>query len=159
MLNGMGKSRIAYKIVSGIPTHDLVAKLLEIYTLLFEDADVKYFKERFNMHPKITSILAYDGENVIGFKIGYPYKNSTFYSWIGGVLPEYRGLGIASNLSEHQEIHARKQGCIKLRTKSMNQFKPMMILNLKQGFDIVETYSNEKGQKKIIFEKNLSLNQ
>ena len=37
----------------------------------------------------------------------------------------------------------------------MNQYKPMMILNLKRGFDIVDIYTNTKGQTKIIFEKEL----
>jgi len=38
----------------------------------------------------------------------------------------------------------------------MNTFKPMMILNLKNGFDIVNIYTNTKGQTKIVFEKNIS---
>ncbi len=35
----------------------------------------------------------------------------------------------------------------------MNRFKPMMIMNLKEGFDIKQVYTNDKGQTKIIFEK------
>ncbi|MFT5215061.1 MAG: hypothetical protein ACI83H_000168 [Glaciecola sp.] len=37
----------------------------------------------------------------------------------------------------------------------MNTYKPMMILNLKNGFDITKIYTNTKGQTKIIFEKDL----
>jgi len=38
----------------------------------------------------------------------------------------------------------------------MNSFKPMMILNLKNGFDIVSVYTNVTNQTKIVFEKELS---
>ena len=37
----------------------------------------------------------------------------------------------------------------------MNRFKPMMILNLKNGFSITKVYTNTKGQTKIVFEKQL----
>ena len=47
-----------------------------------------------------------------------------------------------------QEKYAKAKGFTKLRTKSMNQFKPMMILNLKNGFDISKVYTNAKGQTK-----------
>jgi len=43
-----------------------------------------------------------------------------------------------------------------MRTKSMNRFKPMMILNMKSGFDITNIYTNDVGQTKIIFEKDLT---
>ena len=65
-------------------------------------------------------------------------------------------IAIASKLSEMQEEAVVKKGYTKLRTKSMNRFKPMMPLNLKNGFDIVQVYSNEYGQRKIVFEKSLT---
>ena len=37
----------------------------------------------------------------------------------------------------------------------MNQYKPMLILNIKNGFDIVQIYTNDSGQTKIVFEKEL----
>jgi len=37
----------------------------------------------------------------------------------------------------------------------MNRFKSMMILNLKNGFDIKSVYTNEVGQTKVVFEKTL----
>ena len=155
MLSGMERSKIIYKTVEGNSSNEILLELLEIYKSIFDDADVEFFKERYNVRPEIISNLAYDNQQLVGFKIGYPYNKDTFYSWIGGVLPEYRELGIANNLANEQELYANKQGFKKLRTKSMNRFKPMMILNLKRGFEIVETYTNERGQKKIIFEKEL----
>jgi hypothetical protein len=37
----------------------------------------------------------------------------------------------------------------------MNHFKGMLILNLKNGFDIKQVYTNDSGQTKIIFEKEI----
>jgi len=155
MLNGMASDNITYQTVFGNSDETLIQELLKIYTTIFEDADIDFFKDRFNENPKITSVLAYYKQELIGFKIGYLYNEDTFYSWVGGVLPNYRRQGIANKLAEQQELSAKTQGFKKLRTKSMNQYKPMMILNLKRRFDIVDIYTNAKGQTKIIFKKNL----
>ena len=121
----------------------------------FNDADTEFFKQRISEHSKLYTILAFHDEKLIGFKIGYPYSETTFYSWIGGVHQDYRKQGVASKLAELQEIFTKKEGNKKLRTKSMNTYKPMMILNLKNGFDILNIYTNTKGQTKIVFEKDL----
>ena len=151
----MANNRITYKLVHGNTDTVILQKLLSVYSSIFEDSDSSFFKDRFHKHSQITSILAYNKDELIGFKIGYPYGDNTFYSWIGGVLPNYRQQGIANELAEQQEIVAKSHGFKKLRTKSMNQFKPMIILNLKRGFDINEVYTNKNGQTKIIFEKEL----
>ena len=100
-------------------------------------------------------ILCYQQKQLLGFKIGYRYNDITFYSWVGGVLPENRGNGIAKQLAQLQEQRVKEKGYQTLRTKSMNRFKPMMILNLKNGFDITNIYTNDVGQTKIVFEKLL----
>lgn len=152
----MVSNSITYQCVHGNSDKALLQQLLKIYTSLFKDADVEFFKRRYNEHSKIMSVLAYDNQDLVGFKIGYPYNEDTFYSWIGGVLPNYRKQGIANELAEQQELFAKFLGFKKMRTKSMNTFKPMMTLNLKRGFDITKVYSNEKGQTKIIFEKGIN---
>lgn len=37
----------------------------------------------------------------------------------------------------------------------MNKWRGMLILNIKNGFDIIETYTDENGLHKIVLEKNL----
>lgn len=158
MPNGMATNKITYQTFKGAPSPHILELLISCYQSLFEDADVSFFKARIDTHPTLLTILAFEDQNLIGFKIGYPYNENTFYSWIGGVLPTYRRLGIASKLAELQEHYAIQSGFKRLRTKSMNTYKPMMILNLKNGFDITKFYSNSKGQTKIVFEKDLILN-
>lgn len=156
MPNGMENDNISYITALGNENQAKLQDILGLYSRLFEDADLNFFKERFTSHPKLISILAYDNKTLVGFKIGYPYNDTTFYSWIGGVLPKYRQQGIASALAKHQESTAKSHGFKTLRTKSMNRFKPMMILNLKRGFNIINIYTNTKGQTKIVFEKSIT---
>jgi|32_taG_2_1085360.scaffolds.fasta_scaffold00001_22 predicted GNAT superfamily acetyltransferase len=155
MLNGMGNVNISYNIFEGDLSNNLFTELLNLYNQLFEDADLEFFKTRFTTQANICSVLAFKKTQLIGFKIGYPIENNTFYSWIGGVNSEFRNIGIGKQLATLQENYAIQKGFSVLKTKSMNRFKPMMILNLKNGFNITKVYTNTKGQTKIVFEKQL----
>jgi predicted GNAT superfamily acetyltransferase len=151
----MVKNNISYKTIKGIPDGNTYQELAILYTTLFKDADLEFFKQRINGQLKALYVLAYNDNKLIGFKIGYPYNDDTFYSWVGGVHPKYRKQGIARQLAKLQEDYVKNNGFVKLRTKSMNPFKPMMILNLKNGYNITNIYTNTKGQTKIVFEKQL----
>ena len=151
----MGNVNISYNIFEGDLSNNLFTELLHLYNQLFEDADLEFFKTRFTTHANICSVLAFKKTQLIGFKIGYPVENNTFYSWIGGVNSEFRNIGIGKQLVTLQENFAIEKGFSVLKTKSMNRFKPMMILNLKNGFNITKVYTNTKGQTKIVFEKQL----
>jgi len=149
----MESVNVNYLSESGLPNQTVYADLVSLYTEIFEDADIVFFKKRVDSQPKIHIAVAYHDKNLIGFKIGYPYNEDTFYSWVGGILPAFRRKGIASQLAKLQENYAKEIGFKRLRTKSMNHFKPMMILNLKNGFDVSNIYTNTKGQTKIVFDK------
>ncbi len=151
----MNDQNIKIKSIQGIPSNEVLNELLTLYTSVFEDAIVDFFMERISTKEDVVSIIAYKNEVPVGFKIGYRYNESTFYSWVGGVLLNHRKEGIAKQLAAIQESIAKEKGYTKLRTKSMNRFKPMLILNLKNGFDIVQVYTNQKGQQKIVFEKEI----
>jgi len=149
-------NQYTYQTIERIPSQAVLTELLDLYNTLFEDAKLDFFKERVQTKDDLVIILSYDVKTLVGFKLGYRYNENTFYSWVGGVLPEYRQKGIAKKLMQLQHDCALKKGYEKVRTKSMNRFKPMMCLNLKSGFDIVKVYTNDSQQTKIIFEKKLN---
>ncbi|MFB9828686.1 GNAT family N-acetyltransferase [Lederbergia wuyishanensis] len=95
---------------------------------------------------------------VVGYKIGYELSNVKFYSWLGGVDPKYRNKGIAQKLMEKQHQYLKEQGYNIVQTKTQNKWRQMLILNLKNGFSIVDTYTDNNGEIKIVLEKNLQLN-
>lgn len=151
----MEKNKFSYQIIEGLPSAETTKILLTLYTTVFEDAKPNFFIERLHQKENLISIIAFNNNTPVGFKIGYHYNETTFYSWVGGVMPLYRKHGVATQLALQQENRVKDKGYIKIRTKSMNRFKPMLILNIKNGFDIVNVYTNEKKQTKIVFEKKL----
>lgn len=76
-------------------------------------------------------ITAMIGTKVIGYKLGYPLDNQKFYSWLGGVDPNYRKRGVASRLMEIQHQHLKKNGYNVVQTKTMNKWRNMLVLNIR----------------------------
>ncbi len=146
-------SKIRFVQISGIPEQRVMQDLLKLYVLFFGNAREAMFKSRIQKHSGVLALLAYQEDIPVGFKVGYQLDNHTYYSWVGGVKKTHRNIGIASRLASLQESWVKKQGYSLLRTKSMNRFKPMMIFNLKNGFDITEVYKTSSGDIKIVFEK------
>ncbi len=104
-------------------------------------------------------LTAYLNDNPVGFKIGYetPTKRN-FYSWIGGVLPKYRQLGIAKKLSDYQEQWAIKTGYQRILVKTRRKHTAMIKLLQKHGFlqtGIIPYNPDE--ETRILYEKKLPL--
>ena len=157
MLNGMGKNKLIYQIIEGQPSNELLDEILQVYKSIFDDYKIDFFKSRIDKKEDVLIVLCYNSDMLVGFKIGYRYNETTFYSWVGGVLLSFRQKGIAKHLAKLQEENVITKRYSKMRTKSMNRFKPMMILNLKNGFNIVQVYTNDIGQTKVVFEKELEV--
>ena len=81
-------------------------------------------------------LIAWQNDQPIGFKVGYN-KETTFYSWMGGVLPPFRRKGVAQKLAKVQENWARKRQYQNIMLKTRNQHQTMLIFALKNGFKIV----------------------
>ena len=154
-MNGEEKNKIQLRSIEGLPEEEVLDTLLGLYTQIFQDAQPEFFLNRLRSKEDLLSIISYSNKQAVGFKIGYRYDLSTYYSWIGGVLENFRKQGFGARMAQRQETWVREKNYKKLRTKSMNQYKAMMILNLKNGFDIVQIYTNQSGQTKLVFEKSL----
>lgn len=105
-------------------------------------------------------LLAVDDQNeFVGFKCGYPSKLNpkNFYSWLGGVLPDFRRQGIALELLLTMENWCRDNHYKRLEFKTLNEHRGMLIFALRNGFEIVDVRTSEKDdRKRIILQKNLS---
>jgi predicted GNAT superfamily acetyltransferase len=87
--------------------------------------------------------------------MGYRIEPQKFYSWIGGVDADYRERGIAAELMRRQHDRCRRSGYKTIQTKTLNRFRSMLVLNIKNGFDITAVYLDERGELKIVLEKRL----
>ena len=84
-------------------------------------------------------LTVYDYHIPIAFKIGYQrYSNGSFYSWMGGVLPNYRRKGIANNLADNQEAWAKKSGYNSIIMQTREKHQPMLALAINRGFQIMK---------------------
>ncbi|AUI85007.1 GNAT family N-acetyltransferase [Vibrio azureus] len=83
---------------------------------------------------KYLLLIAEKSGAILGFKIGYELDNSTFYSWLGGVVAGARNEGVAQTLLEAQEEWVSEQGYKTLKVKSRNQFPAMLRLLLRNDY-------------------------
>lgn len=143
-----------YKIFTNIDiTAAWYENMLELHGSIFTSQSPESIQEELLWKSKILIVLACDNEKVVGYKIGYEDRKERFYSWLGGVYPDYRGMGIATKLLRLQHEWSENQGYSVVRTQTKNRWRDMLVLNIKQGFDIVGTFTDERGEPKIILEK------
>ena len=135
-----------------------LARLYELYTRLpeFERPEpLDALGERAGGR-YLALVYCEDGVD-LGFKLGYAVDERQFYSWLGGVLPEGRGRGIAQALLEAQETWAVEQGFGEIRVKSMNRFPAMLRLLIRNGYAIDGVTPNADARlTKIHFVKQLA---
>lgn len=144
-----------YQIYTSIPESTVVEGINILHRSIFGTTD--NLSDKLARKPHILIITAMDSNSnkVIGYKIGYEIDRETFYSWLGGVDIHYRENGIAAALMDKQHAYLREKGYKIVRTKTMNKWRNMLILNIKFGFDVIETYTDENGLHKIILEKKM----
>lgn len=133
------------------------AELRDIASLMktvFGEWDPKWFHGTFDNHRRFHLLVARIDGTPVAFKLGYEMNPREFYSWLGGVVPEFRGVGLAGELMRRQHEWARAQGYARVQTKTRNRFADMLMLNLRHGFEIIGTYDSDTGLK-IVMEKKL----
>ncbi|KOP82948.1 hypothetical protein AMS60_10990 [Bacillus sp. FJAT-21945] len=144
---------IKYVYFDSKPDNKIMEGILFLHKNIFGNSD--HLCHRMESKTNLLINIAIQNSKVIGYKIGYSLDNDKFYSWLGGVDVKYRNQGIASYLMEKQHEMLRKKGYIAVQTKTKNKWRSMLILNIKNGFDIIGTYTDDEGEPKIILEKKL----
>ncbi|MEG0472790.1 MAG: GNAT family N-acetyltransferase [Solibacillus sp.] len=118
------------------------------------DGDI--LKEEKLLHKvNLLAVVALEEGIVAGFKLGYEQPNGIFYSWLGGVHPQFQQRGVAMKCMTAQHEWCKQYGYSRVRTYGRNERKAMLIVNVKAGFEIISTFTDAKGRHKIVFEKDL----
>lgn len=146
------------EVYEGQLTDQNILDLIKLEELCFGQSryDLDRFKKELSIKPGLLLYIAKDGDNLLGYKIGYQDKLGQFYSWLGGVAPQARKMGLASKLMELQHAKLKELGYKSVRTHTSNEFRAMLLLNIKTGFNVTGTYVNRSNQLRIILEKQLS---
>jgi GNAT superfamily N-acetyltransferase len=113
------------------------------------------FRDRLAGKHGLLVLLARRAGEIVGSKIGYARSKEEFCSWLGGVAAHARRLGIASELMRRQHERVRALGYRRVVTETKNQWREMMILDLRHGFDVVGAYTDERSEPKVILVKTL----
>ena len=120
-----------------------LAELLWVHERIPEfpgKASLDFYTERLKHRLHLALVAEKEGE-LLGFKVGYQSDTpATFYSWMGGVRPEFRGKGIATALAEEQERWAKAQRFTSVLFKTRNRFPGMIQFGVKRGFKIVDLH-------------------
>ena len=88
---------------------------------------------------KYLALIAEIDNQPVGFKIGYDrFKNGSFYSWMGGILPKFRRMGVAYSLANFQEKWAAENKFSLILLKTRKKHDGMIAFSLNRGFIITE---------------------
>ncbi len=146
-----------YEITNGLPPEPELTSLVDLLINLFSNqsrseilSDLTYQVTRTGLQ----TLLAVVNGQVVGCKLGYERKPGQYYSWLGGVHTDYCGQGIASELMRRQHEWCRRHQYHTIRTQTYSQWRDMLILNLRHGFDIIGTVQGKRGLT-IVLEKKL----
>lgn len=94
------------------------------------------YRETIGDKPYLLLLAEVDGKPA-GFKAGYE-RDGYWYSWLGGVHPDFRRLGIAKSLADKQDEWARSQGYTHVTFKTINRLRGMLKFGLDRGFNIIK---------------------
>ncbi|WP_338870876.1 GNAT family N-acetyltransferase [Spirosoma sp. SC4-14] len=148
---------LRYELWDRLPPEPLQSSLLDLLSSVFTSqlpasilADIHYHLTRTGLQ----FWLAIDNQQIVGCKLGYERKPGQFYSWLGCVQPALRGHGIAGELMRQQHEWCRQRSYHTIRTETYNQWRTMLILNLRFGFNIIGTVQGKHGLT-IVLEKKL----
>ncbi|MBN92733.1 MAG: GNAT family N-acetyltransferase [Deltaproteobacteria bacterium] len=147
-------SSIEYRCFEGQPDAELMDWLAHINQELFAFGETaEHLATFFQSHQRILICMAFQGGLPVGFKVGVEDAPRSFESWRGGVLETARRQGIAMELQrlQHSWCEENEFRVIKTTTNSSNI--PMLILNLRSGFQIVGSFVNRRKHLKVLQEK------
>ena len=145
---------ITYKAFWGMPEKEVVDGILKLHESVFEESAT--LVDKIKSKSKVLMNIAIDQSTVVGYKIGYEIDTHKYYSWYGAVHEAYRGQGIASELMKQQHCLVKEAGYTIVQTKTRNKWRSMLILNIKNGFDVIDVFTDDAGIHRIVLEKNIS---
>lgn len=127
----------------------LASLSVEVFGVAIDD-----LQWRLEKMPNVSVICARNEGRLIGFKAGYAMSQTKYYSWLGGVHPDFRRQGIASQLMELQHNWVSEQRFKVVETAANQDNTAMTQANLKHGF-VVCGIRNEPHRVQILFSKSL----
>jgi predicted GNAT superfamily acetyltransferase len=133
----------------------LCSRLTELFEICFQQAANHDFAKRLNEKLRLHIVLAESDGKLIGFKVGYEQFDRVFFSWLGGVHPEHHRSGIGRELLRQQHTWCAQTGYREIQTTTFGDGAAMLILNLREGFEVYGTYLADDGKIRVQLRRKL----
>lgn len=132
--------------------------IAELYNEIFRPPrDVDFFRRRITGRRNTLLLVANVDQRPVGFSTSIELKPNVFFSWLTGVLPEYRRAGIATQLHEAEVAWAAERGYQYIRMECNNGHRPILHMAIAMGYDIVGVrWDADRQENLVICEKSLT---
>ena len=139
-------------------SRELLDSMHTLECAIFEDPYSRdTLKRKCDHKHNLLGLVGVVGDKPAAFKIGYELSPRCYYSWLGGVAPEYRGRGYALQLMNLQHQQAINMGYRTVRTHTHNKYRDMLLLNIRYGFDVVGVINDRAdNEPTIVLDKRLT---
>jgi GNAT superfamily N-acetyltransferase len=137
---------------------DELPLIVELYNQIFRPpVQAEKFRRRYMGRYNVLQMIARVDGKPIGLFLGFELKPDVFFAWFYGVLPDYRRMGIGSQLMEAAQSWAAQHNYEWIRLECHNAHRPLLHLAIVLGYDIVGIrWDADRGDNLVIFEKSLT---
>ena len=140
----------------GPPEYPLIQVLRDSIFAAYNHRLSSTFIEQSEGKQDLIALIAHLEGNPVGYKVGYRESPGVFYSWTGGVLPDYRSQGLARRLQEHQHSMLRARSYRAVLFTTFNKFREMLLFGLSTGFVPIGLELKIENEIAIKFRKDLT---
>ena len=131
--------------------------VVELYREVYRPArEAEFFRRRFLGRYNPLLMVATLDDRPVGFLAGFELKPSVFFIWLVGVSPEFRRVGVASQLMDAMLVWVNDHGYSTIRFECQNGHRAMLHMAIERSYDIVGIrWDPDLGHNLVIFEKTL----
>lgn len=122
---------------------EFMEQLGELSRIVFTRTYPEDLEWRLTRLPEATVTVARAGDALVGFKVGYAVTKDRYYSWLGGVHPDFRRQGVAAQLMEAQHTWLGEAGFSAVETATTPDNRTMLALNMRHGFTVIGNYTRD----------------
>lgn|GEM_PF-106019 len=120
------------------------------------EREPEFFERRLRNRVNPLVMVARIDADAVGFCIGMELKPTVFFTWLVGVLPDARRMGIASQLMRAAGDWAHDHGYRSNRFECTTRHRAMMHFGIAEEYDIIGMrWDGDRGENLIIFERSL----
>jgi len=87
-----------------------------------------------------VSVVAYDGDAIVGFTMTGKRQSQDAYTWMTGVGRNYRGRGLATAIKVEALSRAKAKGLRAMLTTNDEPNKAMREINAKLGYRVLPAH-------------------